>query len=235
MQWKDPFRSDPCFQSRNWNSLLTSVLPQFSLFFIFLKPQFDLSLVGTLAPPSGNHGLQTLGRGFFPEARAQFPFFLRDRWVLSCPTVLSATPGMSQGHTGFSLGRTHFVLGTSPGFLLVLHNGSPVCPWGKPTLSLGQSCGRRVAQKVYVKSLCAFFARNWLKQKLTKIWWVKSGENSVTNLSRRRQGRSLKNRLEMALNLVAWFARIDSHDSRESGDSRESEIRVSRANRPDAL
>ena len=28
--------------------------------------------------------------------------------------------------------------------------------------------------------------------------------------------------------LVAWFARIDSHDSRESGDSRESEIRVIR-------
>ena len=35
--------------------------------------------------------------------------------------------------------------------------------------------------------------------------------------------------------LVARFPRIDSHDSRESGDSRESEIRVIRANRPDAL
>ena len=35
--------------------------------------------------------------------------------------------------------------------------------------------------------------------------------------------------------LVAWFAQIDSHDSRESGDSRESEIRVIQANRPDAL
>ena len=35
--------------------------------------------------------------------------------------------------------------------------------------------------------------------------------------------------------LVAWFARIDSHDSRESGDLRESEIGVTRANRPDAL
>ena len=30
-------------------------------------------------------------------------------------------------------------------------------------------------------------------------------------------------------------AEIDSHDSRESGDSRESEIRMIRANRPDAL
>ena len=35
--------------------------------------------------------------------------------------------------------------------------------------------------------------------------------------------------------LVAWFAPIYSHDLRESGDSRESEIRVIRAKRPDAL
>ena len=35
--------------------------------------------------------------------------------------------------------------------------------------------------------------------------------------------------------LVARFARINSHDSRESGDSRESETQVIRANRPDAL
>ena len=37
------------------------------------------------------------------------------------------------------------------------------------------------------------------------------------------------------LRLVARSARIDSHDSRESGDSRESEIRVIRTNRPEAL
>ena len=35
--------------------------------------------------------------------------------------------------------------------------------------------------------------------------------------------------------LVARFAGIDSHDSCKSGHSRESEIRVIRANRPDAL
>ena len=35
--------------------------------------------------------------------------------------------------------------------------------------------------------------------------------------------------------LVASFARIDSHDSRESGDSHESEIRMIRANWPDVL
>ena len=37
------------------------------------------------------------------------------------------------------------------------------------------------------------------------------------------------------VNLVAWFARIDSRESRESPDSRASEIRVIRANWPDAL
>ena len=36
------------------------------------------------------------------------------------------------------------------------------------------------------------------------------------------------------LSLVAWFARIDSRDSCEFGDSRESEIRVIQANRPDS-
>ena len=36
-------------------------------------------------------------------------------------------------------------------------------------------------------------------------------------------------------NLVVWFARIDSRDSRKLGDSRESEIRLIQANRPDAL
>ena len=40
---------------------------------------------------------------------------------------------------------------------------------------------------------------------------------------------------QSSISLVAWFARIDSHDSRKSGDSRESEIRVIHANRPDAL
>ena len=42
------------------------------------------------------------------------------------------------------------VLGTNLGFLPILHNRSPVCPRDKPSLSLGQSRGRRVAEKVYV-------------------------------------------------------------------------------------
>ena len=40
---------------------------------------------------------------------------------------------------------------------------------------------------------------------------------------------------KLFLHLVARFAGIDSHDLRESGDSRESEIRVIQANQPDAL
>ena len=39
---------------------------------------------------------------------------------------------------------------SQPRFLLVLHNGSPVCPRDKLGLSLGQSWGRRAAEKVYV-------------------------------------------------------------------------------------
>ena len=42
------------------------------------------------------------------------------------------------------------VPGTNPGFLLILHHGSPVCSRDKPSLSLGQGRGRRVAEKNYV-------------------------------------------------------------------------------------
>ena len=52
------------------------------------------------------------------------------------PVALGTTPGN--------------VLGTNPGFLLILHNGSPVCPWDKPSLSPGQSRERRATQEVYV-------------------------------------------------------------------------------------
>ena len=41
-------------------------------------------------------------------------------------------PGLSRGQSGF-------VPGTNPGFLLILHSGSPVRPWDKPSLSLGHS------------------------------------------------------------------------------------------------
>ena len=59
------------------------------------------------------------------------------------PVTLGTTPGMSQGQTGF-------VPGTNRVFLLILRNGSPVCPWDKPSLSLGHSWERRAAEKVYV-------------------------------------------------------------------------------------
>ena len=41
-------------------------------------------------------------------------------------------------------------LGTTPGLSRGFHR---VCPWDKPGLSLGQSQGRRAAQKVYVKKV----------------------------------------------------------------------------------
>ena len=67
---------------------------------------------------------------------------------------------------------TGFVPGTnsvkSPGqmwvfslFYIVEARQTRVCPRDKPSLSLGQTRGRREAQKVYVKkSLCAFFVRS---------------------------------------------------------------------------
>ena len=57
----------------------------------------------------------------------------------------------------------------------------------------------------------------------------------VRNLQDRRLKRDGKRLPGTLADLVACFARIDSHDSREAPDSRESEIRVIRANRPDAL
>ena len=59
------------------------------------------------------------------------------------PVALGTTPGLSQG-------QTHFVPGTSPSFLLALHNGSQVYPRDKPSLALGQCRGQRAAQKAYV-------------------------------------------------------------------------------------
>ena len=67
------------------------------------------------------------------------------------PVVLGATPECPGDNPGLSLGQTHFVPGTNPGFLLSLHNGSPVCP-------LGQSRGRRAAEKVYVSKVSVPFS-----------------------------------------------------------------------------
>ena len=50
------------------------------------------------------------------------------------PVGLGMTPGLSQG-------QARFVLGTNPGFLLMLHSGSPVCPRDRPSLSLRQARG----------------------------------------------------------------------------------------------
>ena len=54
--------------------------------------------------------------------------------------------------------RAHFVPGANPGFLLILRSGSPVCPRDKPSLSLGQSRGRRVAKTIYVLKIYVPFS-----------------------------------------------------------------------------
>ena len=67
--------------------------------------------------------------------------------------ALDTTPGMSLGQPARfcpwdkpTLSRDK--AGTKPGFLLILHTGSPVCPRDKPSLSLGQSRGRRAPEKI---------------------------------------------------------------------------------------
>ena len=71
-----------------------------------------------------------------------------------------------------SSGTNPVVPGTNPGFLLVLHSGSPVCPRDKPSLSLGQTRGRRAAEKVYVLKVYVPFS---LAKNFTKESWTCSG------------------------------------------------------------
>ena len=59
-------------------------------------------------------------------------------------------PGISPG---LSLGQTRCNSGTNPGFLLILHSGS-----------LGQTRGRRAAQKVYVKKVYVPFLLAMIKE-----------------------------------------------------------------------
>ena len=62
--------------------------------------------------------------------------------------------------------------GTHPSFLLILHNGSPVCPRNKPSLSLGQFRGRREAEKVYVLNIYVPFSLAIVGSTLTR--WLHS-------------------------------------------------------------
>ena len=71
------------------------------------------------------------------------------------PVGLGTTPGLSRGfHRVCPWDKPGENLGTNPGFLLILHNGSPA----NPGLSLGQSQGRRAVQKVYVKKVYVAFS-----------------------------------------------------------------------------
>ena len=55
------------------------------------------------------------------------------------PVALGTPRECPRDKLGLSPGQTGFVPGTNPGFLLILHSGSPVCPWDEPSLSLGHS------------------------------------------------------------------------------------------------
>ena len=75
-----------------------------------------------------------------------------------CLVALGTTPGMS-------LGQTHFVPGTNPGFSPYFTQWKPRdCPWDKPSLSQGQSRGRRAAQK---NSVLKFYVPFSLATRLT--------------------------------------------------------------------
>ena len=50
---------------------------------------------------------------------------------LCSPVALGTTPGLSQGQTGFVPGTNPLCPRDKPRFLLILHNGSTVCPWDK--------------------------------------------------------------------------------------------------------
>ena len=76
------------------------------------------------------------------------------------PVGLGTTPGLSQGQTGFVPGTNPLCPRHKPRYSPNLHDGSPVRPWDKPSLSLGQSRdeGRQkmVVLKVYLPFSLAF-------------------------------------------------------------------------------
>ena len=55
------------------------------------------------------------------------------------PVALGTPRECPRDKPGLSPGQSGFVPGTNPGCLLILHSGSPVRPWDKPSLSLGHS------------------------------------------------------------------------------------------------
>ena len=97
-----------------------------------------------------------------------------------CPVGLGTTPGLSRGFhrvcpwdkSGENLGQTRVFSsrdkpgenpGTNPGFLLILHSGSPISPGlsqGQTRFVPGTVPGTKGGtESLCEKSLCAFFAR----------------------------------------------------------------------------
>ena len=79
-----------------------------------------------------------------------------------CPVGLGTTPGLSRGfHRVCPWDKPRFSPCSTqwkPDFTGFVPGTNPVCPWDKPGLSLGQSRGRRAAQKVYVKKVYVLFS-----------------------------------------------------------------------------
>ena len=87
----------------------------------------------------------------FPETSVHININFLSGWSWDDPGFV---PGISPG---LSLGQIQWKPGDKPGFSPYFTQWKPdfhrVCPWDKPGLSLGQSRGRRAAQKVYVKKM----------------------------------------------------------------------------------
>ena len=104
----------------------------------------------------GGNGHRADKSHFLSQARERhinINFFVR--LVLGRPRVC---PG---DFTGFVLGTNPVKTSDKPGFSPYFHSGSPISPGlslDKPGLSLGQSRGRRAAQKVYVKKVYVPFS-----------------------------------------------------------------------------
>ena len=97
------------------------------------------------------------------------------------PVALATTPGLSRD---------------KPRFSPCLHNGSPVCPRDKPTLSLGQFRGRRAADNLKVYVLKVYVPFSLATRVLLKSVKVRRG---------RRQGDGTESVMTERPSHAHWF------------------------------
>ena len=94
------------------------------------------------------------------------------------------SPGSSRDKFGENLGQTRvFSL-----FYTVEARQTWVCPWDKPGLSLGQTWGRRAAQKVYVKKVFVpFLVPRSKERKIRAKYLTQKGVHTDLPTARGRQ------------------------------------------------